>query len=307
MFIEQLEYIVEVAKTNSISDAAESLHISQSGLSQSIMKLEDELGIQIFIRTRSGTYLTEEGRLVVEKAQEILLKLEELRQLSKNYKTNIKGNLKVSVMPNMMMLLFKVLLLFRREYPGINIEIEEKGSYDILEDLKHNKTDIGLINVEDKDMDEIQKQFVFEKLVKGKMKIFVGRNFPLVTKDSITPEQLRKYPLVLFKSKYIKQFVKTLSELFGPLDVLFYTDSNDVIKKAIMEGIGIGIGFSHLIKFDPQVLQGEIITVDIEGYEHKNEIYFGWVKSKGKKSNPAMDTFVQLIKNQLQEENFFLL
>jgi DNA-binding transcriptional LysR family regulator len=301
MNIEQLEYIVEVARTNSISVASENLHISQSGISQSIAGLEEELGVKIFTRTRTGTFPTEEGKKVIKKAYEILMKLNELKEETKQYQELISGELKIAVIPNMMILLFNVLSAFRNDYPNVNIEIKEKGTHDIVEDVMQHKTDIGFVTVFKDQFDH--EHVIFEKLLEGKMKVFVGKHTPLAFSDTITPEELGKYPLVLFKSDHVKRFVQDLSNKYGPLNILFTSDSNDVIKRAIMEGLGIGIGTDHIIKYDPYILSGEIITVDIAGYEQENELYFGWIRAKGKPLSPAAKKFLNHLKDELQKEN----
>ncbi|MEW9670509.1 LysR family transcriptional regulator [Ammoniphilus sp. 3BR4] len=305
MNIEQFTYIVEVAKTNSVSIASENLHVSQSAISQSITKLEEELGVKIFKRSRMGTFPTEEGKRVIKKSYEILYKLRELEEETKIYKTQITGDLKVSVIPNMMMLLFNTLTAFKSEYPYVNIEIIEKGSSDILEDLKQNKTDIGLLTINSSTL-HANEHFIFEKLVNGKVKAFVGKNTALSYNDSITSEEFIKYPLILFKSEYVKRLVQDLSTKYGPLNVLFTTDSNDVVKRAIVEGLGVGIGTNHMIKFDPQIRSGEIITLDISNYIQGDELYFGWMSTKGRELSAAAKKFIHHLKLQIQEaqENY---
>jgi DNA-binding transcriptional LysR family regulator len=302
MIIEQLEYIVEVAKTNSVSIASKNLHISQSGISQSIAKLEKELGIKIFKRSRSGTFPTDEGKKIIEKACEIVFKLHEFQEITKMYKTMVAGKLKISVIPNMMMLLFRVLSDFRNEHPNVFIEIEEKGSSEILEDVKQHKSDVGLITFYDKQI-KANEYLVFEKLVKGKIKVFAGKNSPLAFSNSLTPEQLRKHPLVLLKNEDVMHFVKNFSNQYGPLNIWFTTDSNDVIKGALVEGLGIGIGSDHMIRFDPYVLNGEIITFDIDNYTQPNELYFGWIRSKDKALSPAANMFLYHLKSQLGKKS----
>lgn len=77
MHIEQLEYIVEVTKTGSLSVASKNLHITQSALSQSIKQLEAEIGVKIFRRSSQGTIPTDEGKILIQKAKEVLNSLYE--------------------------------------------------------------------------------------------------------------------------------------------------------------------------------------------------------------------------------------
>jgi len=79
MNLEQLEYIVEIAKTRSFSAAASQLHMTQSAISQSVRKLEQELGMTVFERSRQGAVPTEEGKTFIEQAIEILRRVQLLR------------------------------------------------------------------------------------------------------------------------------------------------------------------------------------------------------------------------------------
>ncbi|MDT8862975.1 LysR family transcriptional regulator [Alkalihalobacillus sp. MEB130] len=298
MNIEQLEYIVEVAKTNSVSIASQNLHVSQSAISQSISRFELEFGVKIFKRSRLGTHPTKEGRRVIKKAYEILLKINELEQDTKIHKKQLTGNLRVSVTPNMMLVIFETLAAFKKEQPYVNIEILEKGSYNILEDLKQKKTDIGLLNINNELLNS-DGHFDFEKLVYGRVTVFVGKKHPLSVKDTLTTDEIVQNPLVLFKSTYISRIVDKLANKYNKLNILFTSDSNDLIKKAITEGMGIGIGTDHMIKFDPHIINGEIITLNIIDFEDKEDLYFGWTKLKGAPVSPAAKVFIHHLKSQI--------
>jgi len=72
MRLEQLKYITEIAKYNSMSTAAENLRIAQPSLSFAIRQLEEELDIKIFSRSKSGSFLTEQGLVIYQKANQVL-------------------------------------------------------------------------------------------------------------------------------------------------------------------------------------------------------------------------------------------
>ena len=78
MNIEQMKYVIEIAKEGSISKAAKKLHLSASAISQSIAQLEEELAIPIFERSQKGMEPTKEGRLIISKSFEIVQKVLEL-------------------------------------------------------------------------------------------------------------------------------------------------------------------------------------------------------------------------------------
>lgn len=91
MNIDQLEYIIEVAKTNFITAASQNKHVTLPAISQSISHLEAELGVKLFTRNRQGTFPTPEGTILIQKASEIVEKVKELKAEAQSYTNTISG------------------------------------------------------------------------------------------------------------------------------------------------------------------------------------------------------------------------
>lgn len=279
MHIEQLEYIVKVAETGSISIAAQKLHVSQSGISQSITRLEDELGVKIFKRNRRlGAVPTNEGKTLIKKAYEVLMKLHEFKEEAQTYNTVHTGNLKLSSIPGFMLFLLEPLAAFKKAYPNVNIEISEKTTQHIIEHVQNNQIDIGLITIYE-DLLKKGENLIFEVILEGKMMVAVSKTSPLALHKTITPQQLMTQNIILYNGEYVKRFVSNIISQFGPLNILFTTDNSAVIKKAIIEGLGISLVPDFTIKNDPDVLSGEIVPLEIKEYEQEN-VGLGWVRSE---------------------------
>lgn len=119
MNFEQLAYIVEVAKSGSLSHASEKLHISQSAISQAITNLEKELGVKIFNRSRLGATPTDIGNNIIRKALETLGKLEELKMEPGTNLDLMGGKLRLGTIPSPLMYLPKTLASFKKDHPNI--------------------------------------------------------------------------------------------------------------------------------------------------------------------------------------------
>lgn len=145
MHLEQLEYIVEIAKAGSLTKAAQNKHVTLSAISQSLSSLEAELGIALFTRSRLGAVPTSEGRVIIKKAFEVLSKIEEIQEEAQSSANTLSGELRLATIPGPMDLLVNAVSSFKKDYPQIRIEIAEKGSQEILEDIGQDKLDIGLI------------------------------------------------------------------------------------------------------------------------------------------------------------------
>jgi len=279
MHIEQLEYIVKVAESGSISIAAENLHVSQSGISQSITRLEDELGVKIFKRHRRlGAVPTDEGKALIKKAYEVLMKLHEFKEEAQSFNTIISGNLKLSSIPGFMLFLLEPLSSFKNAYPNVNIEISEKTTQHIIEHVQNNQIDIGIITIYE-DFIKKGEDLLFEVILEGKMMVAVSKKSPLALHKTITPQQLMTQNVILYNGDYVKRFANKLISQFGPLNILFTSDNSAVIKKAISEGLGISLVPDFTLKNDPDVLSGEIVPVEIMEFEQEN-IGLGWIRSE---------------------------
>ncbi|MGG3467399.1 LysR family transcriptional regulator [Neobacillus pocheonensis] len=279
MHIEQLEYIVKVAETGSISIAAENLHVSQSGISQSITRLEEELGVKLFKRHRRlGAVPTNEGKTLIKKAYEVLVRLQEFKEEAQSFNTVIAGNLKLSSIPGFMLFLLEPLSSFKNAFPNVDIEVSEKGTQHIIELVENNQIDIGLITIYE-DLIKKREDLLFEVILEGKMEVYVSKSSPFALNKSITPQQLMTQNVILYNGDYVKRFANDLISKFGPMNILFTTDNTEVIKKAILEGLGISFGPDFSIKNDPYVLSGEIVPIEIINYE-QIKIGVGWVRSE---------------------------
>lgn len=111
MQLEQLQYVVTIAFHENISRAAKELNISQPALSQSIIKLEDELGIKIFQRYRDGVSLTSKGKEIVNLATSTLKKVEQIKEFARDNPDIIMDKLNIGVIYGLHLPFF--LLLFQ--------------------------------------------------------------------------------------------------------------------------------------------------------------------------------------------------
>src|SRR5690625_644461 len=142
MNIEQLNYIVKVDKTKSLAKAAKKLHVSSSALSQAITKLEDELNVKLFIRSRTGVKTTKAGLAIIEKAQATLYSIYQIREEAKYQADNTFDLLKIASIPGLTGFLIDNYLSLKKTGTELTIEVIEKGSMDIIDDIKNDKTDI---------------------------------------------------------------------------------------------------------------------------------------------------------------------
>ena len=183
MNIDQIQYIVEIAKTQSLIAAANNLYITQSALSQSISNLEAELGVKIFTRSRNGTIPTANGKFVIKKAAEILTKLQEIKDEAQDCSDILNSELRIVSIPIGMASLVRAISHFKQDYPYTKFHITQNNSTDILQNLRDNKADLGLLAIKKGHLKHLH-EFIFEPFWEGKIIIGVGKDSPLATKKA---------------------------------------------------------------------------------------------------------------------------
>ena len=146
MTLTQLSYIVAVDKYRHFATAAEKSFVTQPTLSMQIHKLEDELGITIFDRSKSPVIPTEIGEKIIEQAQTILKESKQLSDIA-NFKENeLKGTFKVGIIPTVAPYLVPLFLRsFLKKYPQVNLVFEELLTQEVIEKLGNDQLDAGII------------------------------------------------------------------------------------------------------------------------------------------------------------------
>ncbi|MFC0273364.1 LysR family transcriptional regulator [Metabacillus herbersteinensis] len=293
MKIEQLEYIIKVAEMRSISNASEILHISQAGISMSITNLEKELGMKIFKRSRMGTIPTEEGKEIIQKAYEIVSKLEEIKDRAQMHTDTMEKELRLSSTQGLFLtFLPKSLALFKKKHPNVNIVIEEKGGHEVINDVLNNKIDVGLLNIPKKKPDE--EELEFHTLLEGKLIVFVSKNSPLASRKSITPQELLDQNLVLYNGPQIRTFMKEFFNQYGEMNILFSTNNTEIMKKSVAEGLAISFYYDIGINSDPYYLSGELVPIPLVNMNN-NSMELGWLCSKKRHFSKAAREFIKCL------------
>jgi LysR family transcriptional regulator, transcription activator of glutamate synthase operon len=275
MNIEQLEYVVEVAKTKSISIASEKLKISQSGISRSISNLENELGMKLFNRSKSGTLLTDDGEKIVKIAYEIVSKLQLLKEEAQVITTSIHGKLKISSSPSVMTLLLKVIPLLKKDYPGVKLEITEQSENAIIDDIRNNRIDIGLVYINENIQNS--NDLKYGTLVTGKLNVCVNKNSPLSLHHTLSPKEILDQPLAMFNGVNMKKFMEQFFNDHGEMDILFMSNNSETVKRAVVDGIAITFIIDLALNDDIYVKNGSIVLIPLINCGITT-IPFGWIR-----------------------------
>lgn len=146
MTLTQLDYVIAIDTYRRFCTAAEKCFITQPTLSMQVNKLEKELGVIIFDRTKHPTIPTEIGKLIIAQARLILQESKKINEIVQNTKTAIEGELRLGVIPTLAPYLLPLFINgFLKKYPKVKIYIEELITDQIIERLQHDLLDIGIV------------------------------------------------------------------------------------------------------------------------------------------------------------------
>lgn len=147
MTLDQLRYALELQQAKNFSRAADALHITQPSLSVQIAKLENELGVVIFDRARTGVEATEYGREVLKQARHILDETARLSQIADDLKGEIRGEFRLGAIPTLApTLLPRFLKHFAKTYPNVSISVTEEPTERLVHDIDQGRLDGALLS-----------------------------------------------------------------------------------------------------------------------------------------------------------------
>lgn len=203
MTLQQLRYVVTVAETGTITEAANKLYISQPSLTNAIHELEKEMNIVIFNRTNKGISLSKEGDDFLGYARQVL---EQASILEDRYKENSGGKKQFCVSTQHYSFAVNAFVDLIQEYgqEAYDFSLRETQTYEIIEDVAKMRSEIGILFLNDFNESVIRKilkshDLAFHPLFVAKPHVFISRNHPLAKKKVITNQDLEDYPYLSFE------------------------------------------------------------------------------------------------------------
>ncbi len=221
MTLLQLKYVVEVAKTGNITEAAKRLYLSQPSLTNAIRELEKEMQITIFCRTNRGVTVTNEGDLFLSYARQVL---EQTDLLTEKFTGKGAGSRHFSVSCQHYSFAVNAFVDVIREYGGKQYDfvLRETQTHEIIEDVSRLKSEIGILYTSSKNEEVIMKfirqsDLLFEELFVAKPHVFLSSRHPLATKATLSIEDLEDYPYLSFEQGEYNSFYFS-EEILSTLD-----------------------------------------------------------------------------------------
>ena len=244
MEIRVLRYFLTVVREQSITKAAEVLHITQPTLSRQLAQMEEEIGVRLFERGSRKSTLTNEGLLLRRRAEEILQLVDKTEKELIEEDERVEGKITIGCGElGAVQLLSDLLKSFHEKYPLVTFEIYSATADHVKERMERGLVDIGLL-LEPIDIE----RYDFIRLDYKEHWVVVMRpDCPLAEKEYITAKDLSELPLIMPRRlKVQSELASWFGDYYDSLNVLFTSNLNT--NAAVMVSSGLGYSIVRFIR-----------------------------------------------------------
>lgn len=203
MTLLQLKYVITIADCGSMNEAAKQLYISQPSLSETVMSLEEEVGIEIFIRTNRGIKTTVEGEEFLSYARQVV---EQYQLLDDKYISRTKSRKKFCVSMQHYTFAVKAFVEVAKQFGLDEYEfaVRETKTAEVIEDVRNFKSEVGILyrnEFNGKVLDKLfeRNELEFHELFTCNTCVYLWNGHPLAKNERITMEELEDYPCLSFE------------------------------------------------------------------------------------------------------------
>lgn len=238
MELRQIQYFIEVAEREHMTDAALSLHVAQSAVSRQIANLEAELGVQLFIREGRNIRITPIGKIFLHHAKEAVRAIANAKQEMEEFLNPEKGTIRVGFPSSLAAhTLPTVISAFRDQYPQIGFQLRQGSYLHLIDAVNKGEIDLALLGPIPTNEKHIDGKILFlEKIV-----ALLPMNHPQAEASSIHLNDLRNDSFVLFPKGFVLRniVIHACTQVGFSPNISFEGEDIDAIKGLVATGLGV--------------------------------------------------------------------
>ena len=300
MTLQQLKYVITVAETGTITEAAKKLYISQPSLTNAIHDLEKEMNVEIFHRTNKGIDISKEGEDFLGYARQVL---EQAAILEDKYKNGSGGKKQFCVSTQHYSFAVNAFVDLIQQYgqEEYDFSLRETQSYEIIEDVAKMKSEIGILFLNEFNEKVLRKlmkanDLEFHPLFTARPHVFISRRHPLADHTIITNEELEAYPYLSFEQGEHNSFYFS-EEIFSTTE---RKKNIRVRDRATLFNLLIGLnGYTVCSGVIDRNLNGEdIIAVPLQD---ESEMQIGYLTHRRGMRSRLGETYLAFLKEYLKD------
>ena len=237
MDISALQAFIAVARNGSFSKASEQLFVTQPAISKRVATLEEELGTQLFNRIARQISLTEAGKQLLPKAQDLVHQAEDMQRYASNLNDDISGNLSIAISHHIgLHRMPPILKEFNLRHPKVQLDIRFEDSDQAFSEVEHGDIEFAVITLPN----ELPEKLIKETIWRDQLSVMVGLEHPLSKRKNISLEILADYPCVLpDKDTETHKIIDRQFKQFG-LEMQVQMETNNLETLKMLVGAGLG-------------------------------------------------------------------
>jgi DNA-binding transcriptional LysR family regulator len=267
MELSQLEVFLTVAREHRFSRAAEKLYRTQSAVSQTIRKLEQEIGEPLFDRTSREGVLTDAGRVLQEYAEKLLNLRQDAQEALVEMRELQKGNLVIAANEFTALYLLPVLAEFRRLHPTIKITVKRSLGSHIPDDILQHNVELGVLSYDPQEP-HLQSTVVYL----DELAFVVPPGHPLASAEEVSVHQLGAESFVahIVTSPYRDKVIEAFRRHKTPLHMDVELPTLQAIKRFV--SMGNGVALVPEISVESEIGRGELIRIPVRDLHFQRKL-----------------------------------
>lgn len=238
MTIQQLEYLIAVDKHRHFGNAADSCFVTQPTLSAQLSKLERDLGVLLFDRSKMPVIPTEIGIQIIAQAKRVVSESKGIYELVAQLKGDISGVIKLGIIPTLAPYLLHLFIRkFLEKYPHVKLEVQEMVTEDVVRKLKNDELDLGIVVTPLMEPGIIEKPMFYEKFF-----AYLSKDHSLLKEEKFNPKKVNKEDFwVLQQGHCFRDQVINLCDqsLSGPKNFHYESGSLEGLKNMVNRYKGV--------------------------------------------------------------------
>lgn len=291
MELRHLRYFIAVAKNLNFSEASRRLHVAQAAISQTILDLEDELGVKLLSRNRRSVKLTAAGNAFFAEAQGIMLRADGARMAAQRASRGEIGSLRIGFLPCAAgPFLPELIKSYRKQFPNVEVQLRDMNTEQQLKAFDDGKIDIGFSRPFSR---ERAKEFCSEVVYEDRMEIVLPAGHVLAKKSVVNLKDLSGETFLEYYRRgapaLFSEVISTCRKAgFSPKTILEFEEMSSVIL-----AVESGLGVSLTLGFVRGLLTRDSVVRQINPASSKIPLCAVWPVGP---QEPVVESFVKVLR-----------
>lgn len=285
--LHQLQVFLTITQTQSITKAAEELHLSQPAVSIQLRNFQEQFAIPLTEVVGRRLFVTDFGKEIAIAAERILNEVHAINHKTSAYKGQLTGKLKISVVSTGKYIIPYFLNDFLKKNQGVELKLDVTNKMKVVESLEHNEVDFSLVSV-------LPGHLQIEKIDLMSNKLYLIGNTEEQFNDSFYETSLLdSLPLIYREygsgTRHVMEAYVQENKL--PIHKKMELTSNEAVKQAVLAGLGYSI--MPLIGIKNELSNGDLQIIPVKGFPIQSTWHIIWLK--GKNFSPVAKAFLNFI------------